>query len=75
MVERGVETMPTVVEERAGEPAVAGEAESAVPAIEGLIVAHIRDAATGEMSLYVGEREVVYKDLPLVQQLARAAHR
>jgi hypothetical protein len=53
-------------------PAVATEAES-VAALEGPIVAHIRDAATGELSLYVGEREIVYRDPGLIHQLTRAA--
>ena len=51
-------------------PAPAVQAE---PVAEGLIFAHIRNAATGDISLYVGEREIVYRDLSLVQQLARAA--
>ena len=55
-------------------PALVGDTESVAPAAGGLIVAHIRDAATGDISLYVGEREIVYRDLSLVQQLARAAH-
>jgi hypothetical protein len=40
-------------------------------ALEGPIVAHIRDAATGEISLYVGEREIAYRDTALVHQLMR----
>ena len=54
-------------------PALLDKAESAPTAPDGLIVAHIRDAATGEVSLYVEDREVVYRDLPLVQQIIRAS--
>lgn len=68
------EVLPAVSTGAAEAPALTGEAEAATPALEGLIVAHIRDAATGDLSLYVGEREIIYRDLPLVQQLTRAAH-
>ena len=53
--------------------AVASETEAAA-ALDGPIVAHIKDAATGEMSLYVGEREVAYRDPALVHRLIRASH-
>jgi hypothetical protein len=54
--------------------AEASEAEAVTAsALEGPIVAHIRDAATGDISLYVGEREIVYRDAALVQKLTRAA--
>ena len=52
-------------------PAATGavtEGESAV----GPIVAHVTDASTGEVSLYVGEREVAYRDPVLVRHLLRA---
>jgi hypothetical protein len=52
--------------------ATEGEALSA-PAFEEPIVAHIRDATTGDMSLYVGEREIPYRDPALVHKLARLA--
>jgi len=51
--------------------AAASEAEAAA-ALDGPIVAHIKDAATGEISLYVGEREVAYRDSALVNHLIRA---
>jgi len=64
----------------AGLVAAGPEASSAAPELEGMageelsapIVAHITDAASGEVSLYVGEREVVYRDAQLVQRLLRA---
>ncbi len=36
------------------------------------IVAHITDASTGELSLYVGERQISYRDPVLVARLLRA---
>jgi hypothetical protein len=42
------------------------------PAGEEPIVAHVKDASTGEVSLFVGEREITYEDRALVQHLIRA---
>jgi hypothetical protein len=39
----------------------------------GPIVARVRDAATGEVAVYVGTREIVRKDRALAAALARAA--
>jgi hypothetical protein len=36
-------------------------------------VAHVTDAATGDLSIYVGEREVAFRDPVLVEHLLRAA--
>ena len=36
------------------------------------VVAHVRNAATGEISLYVGDREVTVRDRRLASQLVRA---
>jgi hypothetical protein len=53
---------------------VATEAEAvSASALEGPIVAHIRDAASGDISLYVGEREIAYRDPALVQKLTHLA--
>lgn len=64
----------------AGLVASAPEASSAAPELEGTaddlavpVVAHITDAASGQMTLYVGEREVALRDSLLVQRLLRAA--
>jgi hypothetical protein len=38
------------------------------------IVAHVRNARTGELSLLVGEREVTVHDRDLAARIARAAH-
>lgn len=52
----------------------ATEAEAvSASALESPIVAHIRDAATGDISLYVGEREIAYRDPALVQKLSHLA--
>lgn len=48
---------------------------SQAAATDGPIVAHIRDVSTGDLSLYVGEREVAYRDPALVGRLLRAAGR
>ena len=50
------------------------EAEQAVPTLDGPLVAHVRDIATGEISLLFGHQEVIYKDLDLVTRLLRVAH-
>jgi hypothetical protein len=36
------------------------------------VVAHVRDAATGEIALYVGDREVTVRDRRLASQLVKA---
>jgi len=38
------------------------------------MLAHVRDVATGEVSLMVGEREIIYRDPQLVMRLLRAMH-
>lgn len=53
----------------------AAQAEGDMPALAGPIVAHVTNASTGELSLYVGEREVAYRDPILVQHILRAAGR
>jgi hypothetical protein len=51
----------------------AGVAAADTSAVTGPIVAHITDAATGDISLYVGEREIPYRDPALVAHLLHAA--
>ncbi len=56
-------------------PAASGAAngaESDLSELSGPIVAHVTDAATGDVSLYLGEREIAYRDPTLVQHLIRA---
>ena len=40
-----------------------------VAALDGPVVAHVRDLATGEIALMVGTREIVYRDPVLVMNL------
>lgn len=39
------------------------------------VVAHLRNASTGEVSLMVGDRELVYKDAQLAARLLQGARR
>jgi hypothetical protein len=50
----------------------ANGAESDLSEFSGPIVAHVTDAITGDVSLYLGEREIAYRDPTLVQHLIRA---
>jgi hypothetical protein len=43
------------------------------PNTSGEIVAHVRDARTGQIDLYVGTRQISYTDRELAARLARAA--
>ena len=38
------------------------------------VVAHVRDLATGEVSLLVGTQEIIYRDPDLVMRLLRVMH-
>ena len=38
------------------------------------VVAHVRDLASGEISLLVGEREIIFRDPGLVLRLLNAMH-
>jgi hypothetical protein len=53
--------------------ALKGEAAADHPPTEGTLVAYVGDAADGNISLLVGDREVVVHDRDLVARLARAA--
>jgi hypothetical protein len=57
-------------------PAVTGAAagaETVAPVLDAPLVAHVTDATAGDVSIYVGEREVTLRDPTLVQHLLRAA--
>jgi 3-hydroxyisobutyrate dehydrogenase-like beta-hydroxyacid dehydrogenase len=41
-------------------------------ALDGPVVAHIRDLAAGEISVFAGEREVVIRDAAVAARLLRA---
>jgi hypothetical protein len=51
----------------------AEDAQTALPEISGPIVAHVTDVSAGDVSLYIAERQVSYRDPILVQHLLRAA--
>ncbi|MBO0691589.1 MAG: twin-arginine translocation signal domain-containing protein [Acidimicrobiaceae bacterium] len=48
------------------------EAEAGAANAGGPLVAHVTDLQAGEISIYQGESQVVYKDPALVARLARA---
>jgi len=48
------------------------DAEAGATETGGPLVAHISDIRAGEISIYQGESQVVYKDPALVARLARA---
>jgi len=59
-------------------PAAVGDAEGAtaggvVGEVGSPVVAHITDAASGDVSVYVGERQIVTRDPNLVAHLLRIA--
>jgi hypothetical protein len=52
----------------------APETELSAATLTEPMLAHVRDVATGEVSLMVGEREIIYRDPQLVMRLLRAMH-
>ncbi len=52
----------------------AAETELSAATLTEPMLAHVRDVATGEVSLMVGEREIIYRDPQLVMRLLRAMH-
>jgi hypothetical protein len=46
--------------------------ETSVAELSGPLVAHVRDLATGEISLMSGTQEIIYRDPELVMRLIRA---
>jgi len=61
-----VTTAPTSAED-------AGEAAETGGHLDQPLVAHVRDLDTGEIGLFYGDHEVVYRDRKLAAQLHRAA--
>jgi hypothetical protein len=62
----------------AGPSTLVEAAQNAADASDGLMsgepmTAYVRDAATGEISVMVGHREIVTKDPQLIRRLQRAA--
>ncbi len=46
--------------------------EASVAELTGPVIAHVRDLATGEISLMTGTQEIIYRDPELVMRLMRA---
>jgi hypothetical protein len=58
----------------AGASSLAADASPATPALAGSdIFAHVVDARSGEITIFVGTKSVSYKNQALAQQLLRAA--
>ena len=54
-------------------PALLPESQPNLSAVGSDVVAHVRDASTGDVSIMVGDREVVSRDPQLVGHLLAAA--
>jgi hypothetical protein len=52
---------------------VAEQADAKAAAGSGPVVAYVRDASTGEISVMAGERQVEFRDRKMAARLARAA--
>lgn len=55
-------------------PTAATPAAATTERVQGLI-AHVRNAATGEISVMVGTREVIHRDRSLAMRLMDIAHK
>ena len=68
--------MPVRLHSTAAMTAVAGAGEEAgaeeLGALDGPMLVHVRDAATGEVEVFVDETSVVFNDRALVSKLQRA---
>ena len=47
--------------------------EAADTTVNGPLIAHVSDAATGEVALLLGSREIIFRDPQLVARLMKAA--
>jgi len=63
---------PNVLAAAAAEPNEAGLTPEEVAALDGPLFVRIRDAATGEVEVLVGERSIVFQDKALVAKAIRA---
>jgi len=52
--------------------AAALEGDAGVSSLAGPLVAHVRDIGTGEISLFQGEREVIFRDPAIARRLSSA---
>ena len=77
MTVQGVDSSRTTATAAAGMTVVgalvAEQADAKVAAGSGPVVAYVRDAATGEITVMAGERQVELRDRKLAARLARAA--
>jgi len=69
-----VPVLPALVGTVAGEAPEAEDSVAGVSAAEPL-VARIRDVASGEVELFLGERQVTYHDPALVTRLLQASRK
>jgi len=70
--------LPAIVGTVAGEASEAQETVEDTPAVVSSaepLVARIRDAASGEIDLFIGERQLTYRDPDLAARLVRAARK
>jgi hypothetical protein len=51
----------------------AGSAGGETGALTETLVAHVKDLGSGEISLYMGEREIIYHDVKLAALIHQAA--
>jgi len=51
----------------------AGSAGGEAGALTETLVAHVKDLGSGEISLYMGEREIIYHDVKLAALIHQAA--
>ena len=69
----GVLAAAPVLATAAGDaPGAAATEELSAAALPEALVAHVRDLATGEIGLLVGEQEIIYRDPNLVARLLQA---
>jgi hypothetical protein len=64
---------PILTSDPEGPEAAATELSTSTAELAEPMVAHVRDLATGEVSLMVGSQEIIYRDPELVMRLLRAA--
>ena len=64
--------VPALVTASEDAPLTEDEISGAIGAGEGALVAHVKDLAAGEISVFSGTREVVIKDTTVAARLARA---
>jgi hypothetical protein len=64
---------PVLTSDPEGPEVVATELSTSTAELAEPMVAHVRDLATGEVSLLVGTQEITYRDPELVMRLLKAA--